>query len=84
MKAAVDILEGAFHGRCVGDIALDKLGRRRDIAARPGREVVEYAHPMPSIEQILYQMGTNKPGTAGHEVARHAITLTEIKADGAE
>jgi hypothetical protein len=42
-----------------------------DVLQRAGLEVVDAEHAVPLAEQVLAQVGAEKPGSAGHDSGRH-------------
>jgi hypothetical protein len=79
MKTAIDAIERLLDGDWIGDISVDELNVRRKVFAVPAREIIEYAHCVTSVEQLVHQMRTHEAGTASHEKANHPKSFKQLR-----
>ena len=67
MKDAVGSVESVRDGGALADIRLDQLGRRMQILAPSGREIIDQADSKSKLDQSIDQMRSDKSGAAGHD-----------------
>ena len=78
---AVDALPGEVE---VGQVALDELGARLDVARVAGDQAVDDADALAAGEQRLGQVGSDETGTAGDDVQGHGVRRSARSGEGEE
>src|SRR5438128_12556582 len=75
MKASLDAVERPLDSPRVGNVSVNEIDHRRQVVTVPAREIIEHPHCVTLVQQCVYQMRTQEPGTAGHEKASHPTSL---------
>ena len=75
MEHQLDAPNGGMDALVGAEVALDDLDlttERSEVGPAAGREVVEHADVVASLEERLDEIGADEAGAAGDEDARHA------------
>ena len=76
MKHDVDPFDRLLDDGRIRDIADDQInpiGDRLQIRPMARAQVVQHAHPIPSLDERLNQMGSDESSAAGNENGPHVI-----------
>src|SRR5438874_7960310 len=82
MKAAVNTIESLLDRPGIRDVAVNEVDLAGQVLAVAAGKIIENPHRMPLVQQRVYEMRADEPGTAGHEEASHPRSLRQLRKSG--
>src|ERR1700720_1675486 len=79
MKASINVIKSLFDCSRIGDIPIDELDLSGQVLAVSTRQIIEYAHWVPLVQQRVYEMRPQEPCTASHENTSHPRSLRLLR-----
>src|SRR5216684_3603463 len=79
MKAGINVIESLLDCRRIGDIPVYEFDLAGQVLAVSTRQIIEYPHCVPLVQQRVYEMRAQEPCTAGHENTSHPRSLRQLR-----
>src|ERR1700730_14168851 len=79
MKASINVIKSLLYCSRIADIPVDELDLSGQVLAVSTRQIIEYAHWVPLVQQRVYEMRAHEPSTASHENTSHPRSLRLLR-----